>query len=110
MPAHVLLLGRTGVVLDDVRDATDTTGLTLYAGSTLEDARAALAKAPTDTVIMGAGIDLDTRLAIIRHGFETSTTTTVHLKDRDTAKAGMLPFIDAVLTGLQGSGFSERLA
>lgn len=54
---------------------------------------------------MGAGIDVDTRLAMLHHIYETSDTTTVHMKDRQTAKAGMLSFIDAVLTGLR-SGFS----
>ena len=104
MPTNVLLLGRTGIALDDVRNATDTTGMTLYAGRTLDDVKTVMADAPIDTVVMGAGIDLDTRLAMIRHIFQTSDTTTVHMKDRKTAKAGMLPFIDAVLTGLR-NGF-----
>lgn len=60
-----------------------------------------MAEAPIDTVIMGAGIDLDSRLAMIRHVFEHSNATTVHMKDRDSAKAGMLPFVAAVLTGLR---------
>lgn len=101
MPSNVLLLGRSGVVLDDVRSAIDTTGITLYASSTFDDVKTVTANAPIDTVIMGAGIDLDTRLAMIRHIFETSNGTTVHMKDRDSAKAGMLSFIDAVLTGLR---------
>ncbi|MGH3448025.1 MAG: hypothetical protein ACRDQA_22485 [Nocardioidaceae bacterium] len=101
MPSNVLVLGRTGVVLNDVRSATDTTGLTLHAGSTLDDVKTVMANAAIDTVIMGAGIDLDTRLAMLRHIFETSNAATVHMKDRDSAKAGMLPFVDAILTGLR---------
>lgn len=102
MPDHVLLLGRTGVDLDEVRGAMDTTGLALYAGRTLDDVEAAMAEAPIDTVIMGAGIDLDARLAIVRHVFERSDATTVHMKDRDSAKEAMVPFVVAVLSGLRG--------
>lgn len=101
MPSNVLLLGRTGVGLDEVRQAVDASDLTLYAGSTLDDLQTAMTQAPIDTVIMGAGIDLDTRLVMIRHVYEQSNATTVHMKDRDSAKAGMLPFIAAVLAGLR---------
>ena len=53
-----------------------------------------------DTVIMGAGIDLETRLEIVRRTFEASETTTVHMKDRASGRHGMMPFVNAVLRGL----------
>ncbi len=100
MPANVLLLGRTGIVLDSVEAALQVSGVTLFAGTTLGDVSEVMATNHVDHVIMGAGIDLDARLAIVRHVFETSTSTTVHMKDRDSGPAGRLPFVDGILTGL----------
>ena len=57
-----------------------------------------------DIVIMGAGIELDKRLEIVRYVFTTSTTTTVHMKDWETGPEGFVPFINRVLSGLLMSG------
>jgi len=46
-----------------------------------------------DKVIVGAGIDLETRLQIVRHIFESSDSTTVHLT---------LPFVTSILWGFDG--------
>ncbi|TMI88153.1 MAG: hypothetical protein E6H06_19305 [Bacteroidetes bacterium] len=53
-----------------------------------------------DIVIMGAGIELDKRLEIVRYVFKASDITTVHMKDRATGPEGFVPFINNVLTGL----------
>src|ERR1043165_7537590 len=53
-----------------------------------------------DIVIMGAGIELEKRLEIIRYVFNTSNTTTVHMKDWETGPEGFVPFINRVLSGL----------
>ncbi len=57
-------------------------------------------KAKTDHVIMGAGLDIDVRLDIIREVFELSDSTTVHMKDFASGPQGMLPFVRAVLSAL----------
>ncbi|MET9388359.1 hypothetical protein ABZY09_47220 [Streptomyces sp. NPDC002928] len=49
---------------------------------------------------MGAGLDLDIRLKIIREIYESSDSTTVRMKDRASGPEGLLPFIQAVLGGL----------
>src|ERR1043166_6285895 len=51
-------------------------------------------------VIMGAGIELEKRLEVVRYVFNTSYTTTLHMKDRETGPQGFIPFINRVLTGL----------
>jgi len=56
-----------------------------------------------DIVIMGAGIELEKRLEIVRHVFNTSNTTSVHIKDWETGPQGFVPFINRVLSGLLGS-------
>ena len=53
-----------------------------------------------DIVIMGAGIELDKRLEIVRYVFKASDITTIHMKDRATGPEGFVPFINNVLTGL----------
>lgn len=53
-----------------------------------------------DIVIMGAGIELEKRLEIVKYIFTTSNTTTVHMKDRETGPQGFVPFINRVLSGL----------
>jgi len=53
-----------------------------------------------DTVIMGAGIELEKRLDVARYVFTTSNTTSVHMKDWETGPEGFVPFINRVLSGL----------
>ena len=53
-----------------------------------------------DTVIMGAGIELEKRLEVARYVFNTSNTTSVHMKDWETGPEGFVPFINRVLSGL----------
>jgi hypothetical protein len=53
-----------------------------------------------DIIIMGAGIELEKRLEIVRFVFNTSNTTTVHMKDWQTGPEGFVPFINRVLSGL----------
>jgi len=84
MSKTVLLLGRTGVVLDDVRDRLDIQDVNLYAGTNLDDVSRVFEAQPIDMVIMGAGIEIAARLQIIEHIFTASTSTTVHMKDWDS--------------------------
>ena len=101
MPKTVLLLGRTGVVVEEVERRLSLPDIQLIGGSGIEDVRAAFARADVDHVIMGAGIDLETRLEIVREIFQSSEKTTVHLKDRVTGPEGFLPFVRSVLRGLR---------
>jgi hypothetical protein len=56
-----------------------------------------------DIVIMGAGIELEKRLEIVKYIFDTSNITSVHMKDWITGPDGFVPFINNVLTGLLGA-------
>ena len=99
----VLILGRRHSVVDDAERQLelDLPGTHLLEGISIEDARAAFTEAKIDHVIMGAGIDLEDRLQIIREIFQASDTTSVHMKDRASGPQGFLPFIRAVLRGLE---------
>ena len=102
MRKTVLLLGRTGVVVDEVHRQLDVAEVELIGGIGIDDVRAAFARTNVDHVVMGAGMDLETRLQLVREIFESSEKTTVHLKDRVSGPEGFLPFIRAVLRGLRG--------
>ena len=98
----VLILGRRHSVVDDAQKQLelDMPGTHLLEGTSIDDARSAFAQTKIDHVIMGAGIDLATRLEIVREVFQTSDTTSVHMKDRASGPEGFLPFIRAVVRGL----------
>ena len=131
MPAKksILLLGRKGIVVDEARaklaglfasnpnpnsndDSSKDTNtiddnLQIHAGTSLSDVERVLGTraAPNhkiDHVFMGAGIELDKRLEIVRAVYERSDTTTVHLKDAASGPKGFLVFVRAVLEGLDG--------
>ena len=100
----VLILGRRHSVVDDAEHQLqlELPGIHVLEGISIEDARAAFAQTKIDHVIMGAGLELEDRLQIIREVFQTSDTTSVHMKDRASGPQGFLPFIRAVLRGLEG--------
>ena len=98
----VLLLGRTDIVVEDAERRLGMSDVRLLGGTGLADVRRAFStESSIDHVIMGAGLDLQTRLDIVREVFELSDRTTVHLKDRTTGPEGFLPFVRAVLHGLR---------
>ncbi|MEV6108550.1 hypothetical protein AB0M28_28175 [Streptomyces sp. NPDC051940] len=96
----VLLLGRTHAVIDTARDQLQAPGLEILGATDAEGVRTALANASVDHVIMGAGLDLETRLAVIAEVFGTTDGTTVHMKDTASGPEGFLPFARALLAGL----------
>jgi hypothetical protein len=97
----VLLLGRTATVVDDAREQLRMPEVRFVAGTGLSDVKDTLADGTVDHVIMGAGLDLDVRLEIVREIFDSSETTTVHMKGHLPGPEGYLPFVRAVLQGLR---------
>ena len=97
---NCLLLGRKGIMVDDVKDSIDATDINLFGGTSLQDVKDTFDNQDIDIIIMGAGLDINDRLDIIKYVFETSKSTTLHMKDWDSGPAGMLPFVNSVLNGL----------
>ena len=96
----VLILGRKGTIVNQVAENINRTDLHIIEGTTIEDVHNSFANNPISTVIMGAGIDLDIRIRIIRFVFENSKSTTVHMKDWESGPGGMLPFVLNILNGI----------
>lgn len=101
MTKNILLLGRTEIVIDNAQQQLRMPDIQLFDGTGIEDVRSVFAQANIDHVFMGAGIDLEIRLQIVREIFQLSNTTTVHMKDRASGPQGFLPFVRAVLRGLK---------
>ena len=99
MSKKFLILGRLDSVVADAKQFARP-DLEVFRGTSVEDMRSTFARTNIDHVIMGAGIDLEIRLQIIREIFQLSETTTVHMKDRASGPQGFMPFIHAVLRGL----------
>lgn len=101
MSKRVLLLVAMATTVDDVRQRLQIADVELLGGTGLDDVRSAFADGDIDHVIIGAGLSLETRLAMIREVFQSSDRATVHLKDRLSGREGYLPFVQAVLVGLK---------
>lgn len=102
MSKNVLILGRTEIVLDTLEDSLDVEDVTLFSGTSLGDVKKIFEENDIHIVIMGAGLDIDLRLQIIKHVFTASKSTTVHMKDWSSGPQGMLPFVKGILVGLPG--------
>ena len=100
MTRNVLIVGRLNVVVDEAQRQLQIPDVQLIAATGLDEVKSALADADIDHVIIGAGLDLDLRLQIVREIFRTREKTTVHLKDVASGPDGFLPFVRSVLTGL----------
>lgn len=100
-PKTILLVGR---LLTKIPTAEEVPikNIQLFVASTLDEARSVFEKNnhQIDIVIMGAGIELEKRLEIVRYVFNTSNTTSVHMKDWESGPEGFIPFINKVLNGL----------
>ncbi len=99
MKKNVVLVGRTDVVLNDAREGVAAHDAVLFSATTLDEVRNVLNEHPVDIVIIGASLDLEVRLQIVRHILSVSRSTTVHLKDVASGPQGMRPFVERVLRG-----------
>jgi hypothetical protein len=100
MATSVLVLGKPGTIIEEVMTQLNIPDVVFHGGTGIEDVRAVLARTKIDHVVMGAGIELETRLEIVREVFLLSEATTVHLKDVASGSQGMLPFVRSVVIGL----------
>jgi len=101
MTKNILLLGRIEILLDDMEQQLRMPDIQLFDGTKVEDVRSVFAQANIDHVFIGAGIDLEIRLEMIREIFQLSDTTTVHMKDKISGPQGFVPFVRSVLGGLK---------
>ncbi|MCJ1460451.1 hypothetical protein MMC28_010833 [Mycoblastus sanguinarius] len=105
MAVKILLLGRKGIVVDDAKSRLNDLDLEIYAGTRIDDVRTTFSShADVRHVFMSAGIDLETRLEIVREVFRLSDSTTVHMKDTTAGPQGFVPFIKAMFDGFKKDG------
>lgn len=100
MVTNVLLLGRTRIDLVAAAAVLAPLQVDLHGGTGLDDVREVMSRVQVDVVVIGGGLPIEDRLAIVRHVYSVSDTTSVHLKDVASGPRGFLPFVRAVLRGL----------
>jgi len=100
MTRRVLFLGLMPGLLDDFRRQLDVPDVELVGGTGVDDVRSAFVQGDLDHVIMGGGLNLQTRLEVVREVFQSSDKATVHLKDHLSGPEGFVPFARSVLRGL----------
>jgi hypothetical protein len=104
MMVNVLLVGLKAAVVDAAREQLGVAGVEFSSATDLDDVRAAFADRHIDHLVMGAGLDLPTRLEIVHEVFTPSDDTTVHLKDRASGPDGFLPFARSIAAALSPAG------
>ena len=97
----LLLVARLATSNDEVERHHELDDFVVFSATNIEEVKAAFGKAKIDHVIMGAGVELDDRLAIIREIFNSSDGTSVHMKDRESGRQGYLPFVLAIAGGIR---------
>ena len=102
MAKTVLLLGVRADLLDTVTKELQAPGAGFLAGTGVADAQAAFRQADIGHVIIGGGLGLEARAAMVGAVFQSSDRATVHMKDQMPGPEGFLPFARAVLGGLCG--------
>lgn len=102
MAKTVLLLGVRADLLESVKQELQTPGTEFLGGTGEGDVEPAFRQADIDHVIIGGGLDLEARAAMVREVFHSSDRATVHMKDQMSGPEGFLPFVRAVLGGLGG--------
>ena len=107
MAKTVLLLGVRADLLETVQQELQARGVEFLSGTGEADVERALRKADVDHVIIGGGLDLEARAAMVRAVFQSSERATVHMKDQLSGPEGFLPFVKAVLGGLSSYEPSE---
>ncbi len=85
-----------------MRQELQTPGTEFLGGAGVADVAPAFRRADIDHVIIGGGLDLEARAAMVRTVFQSSDRATVHMKDQMSGPEGFLPFARAVLAGLGG--------
>jgi hypothetical protein len=98
---RVMIVGLRANLVDEFRAQLDQTAVELLAGTGADDVRAALAEADIDHVFLGGGLALADRLAAMEAVFGASDRATVHMKDHMSGPEGFVPFVRAVLRGLE---------
>jgi hypothetical protein len=100
MTKRILLLGVMAAVLEDVQQQLQKPDIELLSGTGVDDVRSAFGQRDINHVIVGGGIDLETRLEMVREVFQSSDRATVHMKDQMSGPEGFLPFVRSMLLGL----------
>lgn len=93
----VILLGKLQSNLDKGRAQITVPDIDFITCTSLASLQDALTDPDVDTVITGAGLELDVRLTAIKMIYKASDSISVHMKDYASGPEGFGPFANRVL-------------
>lgn len=96
---HLLLVGRLPGIVDNIKAQIEVPGIEMYGATNAAEVRAEMSNHPIDTVIMGGGLDDDTRGALCKLIMSIRDDLSIHLKDRASGPEGMTEFVRGVIKG-----------
>src|SRR6266487_2601383 len=77
MAKRILLLGVRATLVEEVRQDLQRPDVEFLGGTGVDDVRSAFGQADMDHVIVGGGLDQQTRAAIVREVFQSSDRATI---------------------------------
>ncbi len=95
-----LLVGRMPFDEESTREAIGREDLNLMFGKEMVELEQAFARSPIDVVIVGDGVNHQDRQKIIEYVCAKSKSTSLHMKDWESEREGMMPFFNRVLNNL----------
>lgn len=96
---NILLLGRRPNIVKSLADEMASLALTVYVATNCEEAIAQLTNNPIDVIIMGGGLDDQTRADLCMAIWSKREDLCIHIKDRASGHGTMAGFIKSVVTG-----------
>jgi DNA-binding response OmpR family regulator len=96
---NILLLGRLASIVDKLTDELNDSNITLYGATNIGEAMLQLDSLPIDVVIMGGGLDDDTRAELCKLIWSKRDDLCLHIKDKASGPDSMSDFIIKVAKG-----------
>lgn len=103
----ILLIGLSNTVLQNAQSHITNPDIEIHTTTDIDSVRSiitaqsnSIVNIPIHHVFMGAGIELEQRLEIVREILTSSAFTSIHMKDAASGPQGFLPFVAGVLKGL----------
>jgi len=95
-----LLLGYLPFDESACREYLETENVELQFGTSLEQLKEACDRSKVDHVILGSGLNSEERIKMIRFVTGNDPSITIHMKDWDSKREGILPFVKGILESI----------
>jgi len=95
-----MILGRKVDDKDNYLSELKSDNISVFVGTSLNDVERVFSDHSIDAVFMGAGLQVDDRLSILKYVMENGLSTSIHMKDRNSGREGMIPFVKSIVQSI----------